>query len=236
MEETYQVRLENVFEGPMDLLVYLIKKNEVNIYDIPIAFITDQFLEYLEWMKSLNIDFAGDFLLMASTLTQIKSKLLLPLHEVGDSEEDPRMEIARPLEEYIRMKSVAEHLAERDILGETIFARTPEKSDFKIIDEDEVIQVGLFELIDSFQKILKKLTPEFKIDLTAEKVSIREKISQIIEVLEEKGTVTFEELFEEKADKSDVIVTFLSILEMVRLNIIRIVQHIHSGIIRLFYI
>ena len=107
--EIYQIKLDNIFEGPMDLLVHLIKKNEVDIYDIPIALLTDQYLEYLEWMKSLNIDFAGDFLLMAATLTQIKSKMLLPIHESEDEEDDPRLAITKPLEEFLRMKSAAEH-------------------------------------------------------------------------------------------------------------------------------
>jgi len=121
--ESYQVKLDNVFEGPMDLLVHLIKKNEVDIYDIPIALVTNQYLEYLEWMKSLNIDVAGDFLVMAATLTQIKSRMLLPAHEGGEEEDDPRMEIAKPLEEYLQMKSAAEHLTERNRLGETTFIR-----------------------------------------------------------------------------------------------------------------
>ncbi|MBW1753945.1 MAG: segregation/condensation protein A, partial [Deltaproteobacteria bacterium] len=104
-EELYQVKLDNIFEGPMDLLVHLIKKHEVDIYDIPIAMITDQYLEYLKWMESMNIDVAGDFIVMAATLTQIKSKMLLPIHENENDQEDPRLEIARPLAEYLQMKS-----------------------------------------------------------------------------------------------------------------------------------
>ena len=103
LNQPYEVKLTDVFEGPMDLLIHLIKKNEVNIYDIPIALITRQYLEYLEWMKSMNIDLAGEFLVMASTLTQIKSRLLLPIHDVEEQEEDPRLEIMRPLMEYLQM-------------------------------------------------------------------------------------------------------------------------------------
>ena len=234
--ENYQIKVENIFEGPMDLLVHLIKKNEVDIYDIPIALITDQYLEYLEWMKSLNIDFAGDFLLMAATLTQVKSKMLLPAHESEEDEEDPRLEITKPLEEYLRMKSVAERLSERSLLGESIFTRTPVKNDIEILDDEEIIQVGLFELIDAFQKILKNVSAEHKIDLTTEKISVREKISHIVDILEEKNTITFDELFSEKPDKREIIVTFLALLEMVKLNIIKIIQHVQSGIIRLFYL
>ena len=117
-DDRYRVKLENVFEGPMDLLVHLIKKAEVDIYDIPISQITEQYLNYLEWMKQMNIDFAGDFVLMASTLTHIKSRMLLPAQEGEEEEEDPRLEITRPLLEYLRIKSAAEQLAERNLLGE----------------------------------------------------------------------------------------------------------------------
>ena len=113
MEEAqeYKVKLENVFEGPMDLLIHLIKKNEVDIYDIPVGMITEQYLAYLEWMKLLNIDNVGDFLLMAATLAQIKSRMLLPTHEEDGEIEDPRMEIIRPLTEYLQIKSAAEELS-----------------------------------------------------------------------------------------------------------------------------
>jgi len=224
--ESYQVKLDNVFEGPMDLLVHLIKKHEVDIYDIPIALVTNQYLEYLEWMKSLNIDVAGDFLVMAATLTQIKSKMLLPAHEGGEEEDDPRMEIAKPLEEYLQMKSAAEHLTERNRLGETTFIRKLTGDELPVTPDDEIIQVGLFELIDAFQRILKKIPSDDKIDFTPDRISVRDKISQIVDILEEKGTITFESLFSEKADKNEIIVTFLAILEMVKLNLINIMQHV----------
>ena len=110
-EKIYKVQLENIFEGPMDLLVHLIKKNELDIYDIPIAMVTEQYLQYLEWMKIMNIDFAGDFIVMASTLTQIKSRMLLPASADQEAEDDPRQEIIKPLIEYLQMKSAAEQLS-----------------------------------------------------------------------------------------------------------------------------
>ena len=131
MDKLYQVRLEEIFEGPMDLLIHLIKKNEVDIYDIPVALITRQYIEYIDWMKMMNVDFAGDFLVMASTLAQIKSRTLLPTHGNEDDDDDPRMEIARPLLEYLQMKSVADQLAERDLLGEKTFVRTYAQEEFK---------------------------------------------------------------------------------------------------------
>jgi len=236
-EEIYQVKVDEVFEGPMDLLVYLIKKNEVDIYDIPIALITDQYLEYLEFMKSLNIDLAGEFIYMAATLTHIKSIMLLPVHETDDEDlVDPRMEITKPLLEYLQMKSAAEQLAARHLLGEDTFVRTTKKEEYMVNGDDEVIQVGLFELIDAFQKILRNISPDLTMDFTVDRISVKEKITEIVDALELKDSITFGELFSEKYDKGDVVITFLAILEMVKLCLIRIVQHVQTGIIRLFYI
>jgi segregation and condensation protein A len=234
--QDYRIQLDNIFEGPMDLLVHLIKKNELDIYDIPIALITDQYLAYLEWMKTLNIDFAGDFLVMAATLTQIKSKMLLPVHDGHEDDEDPRMEIAKPLQEYLQIKSAAERLAQRNILGDTTFARKPDKEEVDPEEDGGFIQVGLFELIDAFQKILRNLPAAHQVDFSSEKVTVREKISLIADILEERGTVAFTELFDPKADKVDIITTFLAILEMVKLNLIKISQHVESGVIRLYYL
>lgn len=238
MEPPYQIKLEDVFEGPMDLLLHLIRKNEVDIYDIPIALITRQYIEYIDWMKMMNVDFAGDFLVLASTLAQIKSRMLLPTHGNEDEEEDPRLELTRPLIEYLQMKSVAEQLAERDLLGEKTFARTYADEELKAFEEsDQVIQVGLFELIDAFQKILKNLPEDHRIDLEADRVSVKERITEIVDLLEEKGTLTFSDLFEKGVQqRSDIIVTFLALLEMVKLNLIKIAQHLPSGIIRIFYV
>lgn len=235
-EEEYQVKLDNIFEGPMDLLVHLIKKHEMDIYDIPIAMITDQYLEYLQWMESMNIDVAGDFIVMAATLTQIKSKMLLPIHENENDQEDPRLEIARPLAEYLQMKSAAERLAERDLLGENIFARNPDQEELLAGRQDEVLKLGLFELIDAFQQILKKISPDDKVRIAADSISVKNRISQLADIFESRESVTFEELFPAGVVKSEVIVTFLAILEMVRLSLVRIVQHVQTGVIRLFYL
>jgi segregation and condensation protein A len=233
--ETYRVKLDELFEGPMDLLVHLVKKNEVDIYDIPIALVTQQYLEYLEWMQSLNIDLAGDFLVMASTLAQIKSKMLLPQHNEDEDAEDPRMEIVRPLEEYLRIKSAAEELARRDLLGETTFVRKPTGMRQVFEPEEEVIQVGLFELIDAFQKILKNISPDDRLDMTVDQISVKDRISQLVDLFETNQSLTFNELFAENATVGEVIVTFLALLEMVRLNLIRMIQNTQSGVIRLLY-
>jgi segregation and condensation protein A len=234
-EDIYRVQLENIFEGPMDLLVHLIKKNELDIYDIPIAKVTEQYLQYLEWMKILNIDYAGDFIVMASTLAHIKSRMLLPASEDETDEDDPRRELVRPLLEYLQMKSAAEQLAERHILGEKTFVRSLDQKEFLDIEQQPYIKVGLFELIDAFQKILEKIPGDQRIEFTADKISVKERITQITDILEATGSTTFEALFSESPDKSEVIVTFLAILEMVKLALIRIVQHAQTGVMRLFY-
>jgi segregation and condensation protein A len=235
IEDIYKVQIDNIFEGPMDLLVHLIKKHEVDIYDIPIALITKQYLEYIEWMKIMNIDIAGDFIVMASTLTKIKSKLLLPSHD-EDDEEDPRLELVKPIEEYLQMKSAAEKLGARTLLGEDTFTRNPILEDHLSDQEDEIIKVGLFELIDAFQKILENISPHGRVDITADTISIRDKIAQMVEIFETRGSTTFYELFPENAEQSEIIVTFLAILEMVKLSLVRIIQNTRTGIIRLFYL
>jgi segregation and condensation protein A len=235
-EEPYRVQLDNIFEGPLDLLLHLIKKHELDIYDIPIALVTEQYLHYLEWIRTMNVDYAGEFIVMASTLTQIKSRMLLPIHEGDDEEEDPRHEIVKPLLEYLQMKSVAERLSERDLLGEDTFIRARSREEFLTAQEGEYVNVGLFELIDAFQKILEKIPGDHRIEFTADKISVKDRISQITDMLEAKGSTTFLELFPENPSKSDVIITFLAVLEMVKLTLIRLVQHIQSGVIRLFYL
>jgi segregation and condensation protein A len=231
----YEVKIENIFEGPMDLLVYLIRKNEVDIYDIPIAIITEQYLAYLDMMRSMNIDIAGEFMVMAATLTQIKSKMLLPVHD-GEDAEDPRMELARPLREYMQLRSLAEELGKRQLLGEDVFVREPDKEELTAQYQEDFVRVGLFELIDAFQRILDNLPIAHIIDFSEEKISIKDRITEIVDILENQGSVAFHELFASDFTKNDMITTFLAILEMSKLNLIRITQHLQTGIIRLFYL
>ncbi len=241
MEQTqdqtpYQVNLGDLFDGPLDLLVHLVKKNEVDIYDIPIALITQQYMEYLEWMKSVNIDVAGEFLVMAATLTHIKSRMLLPSREEVGDDEDPRMEIVRPLAEYLQLKYAGEDLLERDRLDWDVFLRKDLDGAEAWPDGDHggLMQVGLFELIDAFQEIVKRVSPRYFWDLTPETISVKNRISEIADILEERSSVTFRELFETEVTRGDIIVTFLAILEMAKLQLIRIMQHVESGIIRIF--
>ena len=235
-EKPYQVQLEEIFEGPMDLMIHLIRKNDLDIYDIPIALITDQYLQYLELMQAMNIDYAGDFLLMASTLTQIKSRMLLPTHDGEEEDEDPLQEITRPLLEYLRMKSAADQLIERNLLGENTFVRNPNRDEFLTSPDDEFIKIGLFELIDAFQKILERIPDGHRVELTADEISVKDKISQIVETLEVKASITFLELFSDNPDKREVIISFLASLEMVKLSLIRIIQNVKTGILRIIYL
>ncbi len=234
--ESYRVQLEDVFEGPMDLLLHLIKKNEVDIYDIPIALITQQYLEYLEWMKAMNIEFAGEFIVLAATLAQIKSRMLLPAYEEGDEEEeDPRDKIARPLIEYLQMKSAAQQLASRDLLGDRTFIRPMPPVQADPAGDQTEIRVGLFELIDAFRRILDNVTGEHHVDLQTDTISVKERINQLVDIFERKHSLTFAELFANQTTKSEIIVTFLAVLEMVKINLLRVSQQVQTSVIRLFY-
>ena len=230
MTENYEVKLE-IFEGPLDLLIHLIHKNEVDIFDIPIATITDQYLEYLDIMKALNIDLAGDFLVMASTLVHIKSKMLLPAKE---DEEDPRIEITRPLLEYMRFKEIAGELSEREILDRDVFARklSPELLT-KIKDEDPQLDVNLFQLMDAFKRIMEQRLPGAQLKLKLAQWSVKEKTEVIIALLKKKGAVFFNEIFDADRTVSEFVVTFLALLELVHIGLIKIFQPTAESEIRL---
>jgi len=221
----YEVKLE-IFEGPMDLLLHLIRKNEVDIFDIPIATITDQYLEYLEMMKALNIDVAGDFFLMASTLMYVKSRMLLPdtSGEEGD-EEDPRLEITRPLLEYMKIKELAYDLSDREILGRDVFIRTPSDDYSELAKSDyAAIEVNIFQLIDAFQRIVDRKIQETQLRFRLEEWSINEKIEQITERLQERQPLHFQELFSQNMGLSELVATFLAVLELVHRGLIRVFQ------------
>ena len=224
MTETtdYEVRLE-IFEGPLELLLHLIRKNEVDIFDIPIAKITDHYLEYLDMMRSLNISIAGDFLVMASTLMYIKSKMLLPGTE--EEEEDPRVEITRPLLEYLRFKEAAGELSERELLERDVFARrlgVEFRSQFG--EQDAPLDVSLFQLMDAFKRIVDQRLPGAQMKLQLDKWSLKEKIAYILDRLKASGTLYFEDLFSEDRTISEFVISFLALLEMVQMGLVRLSQ------------
>ena len=236
--QTYEIKLDNVFEGPMDLLVHLIKKHEVDIYDIPIALITDQFLAYLEWMKALNVEVASDFLVMAATLAHIKSRMLLPrLQEDAEEadEEDLRLEIAGQLMEYLQMKTAAGELSDRPLLEDDVFTRHPDRSAFLIDPGAEVVKTDLFELITAYHQLINRTSNTDGLRIVAEGISVKDRMNEVIGILEAKGTVTLLELVPRRPERQDIVVTFLAILEIVKLGLARLVQNGQNASLRLLY-
>jgi len=220
----YTFRLEG-FEGPLDLLLHLIQKNELDIFNIPIALITEQYLEYLQLMKVLNLDIAGEYLLMASTLLHIKSRMLLPRSSEGEEleEEDPRAELVRRLLEYQKYKQAAGELEKRPLLDRDVFIRlTP--TGFQE-PEEERIEVNLFELFEAFREVLKRVKPKAVHEVILEHLSVEDKIEEILALLEkENRSLAFHRLFPEEASRRVVVITLLAILELVKMKRIRIFQ------------
>ena len=228
---TFTTKLE-LFEGPLDLLLHLIKINEVEISDIPIATITDQYLEYLNLMRSLDINVAGDFLVMASTLMHIKSKMLLPKQEDGLVEiEDPREEIVRSLTEYMQLKDAANELVSRDILYRDVFKRGIE---IKKGEEDiATTNVTLYDLMDAFKKVIRKKHPGIVLRFSAESWSIKKKMIEIIRILKEKKNLLLGDLFSTMESVSEMIATFLALLELIRTGFVNVFQGKESSDIML---
>lgn len=225
-ELPYQVRIEN-FEGPLDLLLHLIKKNEINIYDIPIAMIAQQYLEYVEAMNELNLSVAGEFLVMAATLLQIKSKMLLPADEAAEDEEDgpdPREELVRRLLEYKAYKEAARQLDGQEKLWREIFSREPGPPEPVESDETLMENVSLFDLVEALKGIMDRNPGKKLIEIIPDNLTVRERMNMILERLEGKDSVSFVSLFEESCHRLVVIVTFLAMLELMRLRVARIFQ------------
>ena len=234
VETTYEVKLE-AFSGPLDLLLHLIRKHEVNIYDIPIALITRQYLEYLQMMKELNLSFAGDFLVMASTLIHIKSRMLLPQEPGPDpcdeDGEDPRSELVRRLVEYQQFKEVAGRLSEQERLWREVFQREPEQSSpIREVFSDDV---QVFDLLSALQEVLAQTTVAAGLEFTPDTLTVQDRINSVIERLEETPALTFAALFEGETDRLTVIVTFLALLELVRMKLVRMTQVDFGGPIRI---
>lgn len=235
----YAIKLD-IFEGPLDLLLYLIKKNEIDIYNIPVALITQQYLEYLNIIKSLNLDLAGEYLVMASTLIHIKSRLLLPVPEepsAEDLEDDPRAELVRQLLEYQTFKDAAAELTQRPLLERDVFKRSaalPEDLKKTNADEDELLEVSIFELIEAFHRLVSRLDKKELLEIDLEKLSLTEIINDVMERLTREKNLTFEELLGERKDRRRVVYTFLALLELIKLRMIKAYQTATFGVIRIF--
>jgi segregation and condensation protein A len=232
----YPVRLEN-FEGPLDLLLHLIKKHEVNVYDIPVTLITKQYLDYLGLMRELDLEVAGEFLVMAATLIHIKSRMLLPrpAPEQEDPQEDPREVLVRRLLEHQRYKAAAELLHERETVRSAQWSRPEERVAGIAGEEDEPeLDVDLFSLLSAFRAVVERAKQRPQIDLPGEQISIEQRIEQLLGRLSETDACGFEDLFSDTATRADLVVTFLALLEMIRLRLVRVFQTGPFGEIRVY--
>lgn len=229
MQTDYKVKLE-VFEGPLDLLLYLIKRDEVDIYDISIERITSQYLEYLETFRMLDLEIAGEFVVMAANLIYIKSRNLLPVHQQPPDEEtedeDPRWDLIRQLIEYKKFKDAAFQLHHRELLQEGLIVRVPDKPVFEDPGMLLKSEVSIFDLINAFQKVLKKIESkrEDLREIFEESFTVSDKIDFIMRTVPGKKSVTFFDLFASAASRTEIAVTFLALLELIRMNQIRVFQ------------
>ncbi len=239
----YKVELE-VFEGPLDLLLHLVRKHELDIMDIPIAFVTDKYLEYLDLMESLNLDIAGEYLLMAATLAHIKSRELLPSPELGGDEDedgeegpDPRQELIRRLLDYQKYKQVAEELGERPVVGRNVWLRGVKKYDAVAEDVEEDAQAPLAEipvsrLLSALDAVLKRAKVNLAHSVTVDRLSVSDRINQLVDRLDQDDQFSFTSCFSfvESGEygpeqlKHEVVVTFLALLEMAKLGMIGLSQ------------
>ncbi|MFT9495584.1 segregation and condensation protein A [Anaerosolibacter sp.] len=231
---TYNVKLET-FEGPFDLLYHLIEKAEVDIYNIPIAQITDQYIQYIQDMQKFDLEVTSEFLVMAATLIEIKSKMLLPnKHEeqlvIAIDEIDPRQDLIARLIEYKKYKTAAEEFKKREDVFKKIFYKSQEQLDQYIkYDDIELVEMDLNTLISAFNKLLEKRKNHSKLqayvdEIQRDEVTIEDKISQIQQYLEIHHAVDFHHLFSDSCSKSEIVVTFLALLELIKLNYLTVQQ------------
>jgi segregation and condensation protein A len=229
---TYSVRLEK-FEGPLDLLMYLIQKDEIDIYDIPIAKITRQYLEYIDLMRMLDLDVAGEFIIMAATLIRIKAKLLLPKQK-DEFEEDPREELILALLEYKKFKEASGILKTYETKERDILRRT----DFSIVDkspsEEFVLEATIFDLFSAFKKVMDEFSREDHHDVARDDVKVEECVERILDLLAREDGIEFRKLFTEKPFRLLIIATFIAILELVKQNRIWARQASRFGEIRVY--
>ena len=223
---SYKVKLE-VFEGPLDLLLYLIKKEEVDIYDIPIARITEEYLGYLELMQLLDLNIAGEFLVMAATLMHIKSRMLLPPEELPAEEEeaDPRTELVTRLLEYKKFKEAASELSQMASLQKHFFARVSPGIDLAgIVPKNDFFEASLFDLITAFTKVLKDIPKDVFHQVVKDEFTVSEKIHDILHLLVEAKKMRFTELFNKAKNKAEIITIFLALLELIKMREVNAIQ------------
>ena len=220
----YRVKLEN-FEGPLDLLLFFIKRDELNIYDIPIARIAKEFLSYVQLIQQLDLDIAGDFLLMAATLMQIKVRMLLPKSEEVEDEPDPREELIRRLLEYKRFKEVSESFKKMEEKQSKVFFREyfkHDEIDAKQEDVNLLKEVSMFDLLKAFKKVLNNIKEDTVFTIKKIPVSIEEQMNHISDFFGERKQFRFLELVSDYREKIIIIVTFVALLEMIKDNKVRV--------------
>ncbi|MEZ4598932.1 MAG: segregation/condensation protein A [Syntrophotaleaceae bacterium] len=235
---TYEIELES-FKGPLDLLLHLIKKNEMDIYDIPIAEITSQYLAAVDAMQSLNLEVAGEFLVMAATLLHIKSRMLLPKNPVEEPEEeevDPRTELVQRLLEYQKYRDAAESLDRLPLLERDVFVRKGEELPEAAGEEEteNLGAIGLFELMEAFQQLLREKGEPACHEVEMESVSLADRIQVILDSLARRRQLSFRELLTGTFGRGEIVVTFLAMLELVKLRMLRLMQNNRCGTIWLY--
>lgn len=223
---SYKIKLE-IFEGPFDLLLYLIKKDEINVYDIPVATILEQYLQYLELMRLLDLNIAGEFIVMAATLMQIKSKMLLPQEtnladEIPEDEKDPRAELVKRLLEYKQFKEAADQLRVKERARQDIFKR------HKVAEDEEnggsFFEASLFDLINAFSKALKDVPRELIYEVIKDEFTVEGKVHDLLHLFMNKPRIRLAELFSAARSKIEIIATFLAVLELIRLKEVMVMQ------------
>lgn len=229
--EEHKVQLE-VFEGPLDLLLYLIKRDEIDIYDIPIDQVADQYMEYLDLMRMLDLNIAGEFIVMAATLMLIKSRMLLPVEdrtEIEDEEEDPRWDLVRQLIEYRKFKEAAVFLKDKERQQENVFASGTDGVELEAQPGIDTQDVGLFDLLAAFNAALKRAPAGDLSELFAPVFSVADKIEAVLNAVQEGDCVSFSSLFAHMVVRQEIVCMFLAILELIRLRQVLVTQNEHFG-------
>ena len=219
---SYKIKLE-IFEGPLDLLLYLVKKDHLNIYDIPIAKVTEQYLQYINLMQLLDLNVAGEFLVIAADLMRIKSKMLLPVDETAaeEEQEDPRAELIKRLLEYERFKQIAETLREKETSQKEVFKRPKVEIEMEkgsTEPREAYFEASIFDLINAFSRALKDVPKEVFYEVIKDEFTIEEKIHDLLHLLLVKQSMKLSEMFAKAKNKLEIIVTFLAILELIRMK------------------
>ncbi len=233
---SYKIKLE-IFEGPLDLLLYLIKKDEINVYDIPIATILEQYMQYLELMRMLDLNVAGEFIVMAATLMHIKSKMLLPQEtnlqeDIPDDERDPRAELVKRLLEYQQFKEAADALRAKERARQDIFKRQPVLEDKE--SGESYFEASLFDLINAFSKALKDVPKELFYEVIKDEFTVEGKVHDLLHMIAQTTHIKLTRLFERAKSRLEAIATFLAVLELIRLKEIIVVQKNVFGEIEVF--